>query len=133
MPFVLLNGGTINMSTKYSNEELSREIAEKTGLYRYQVREVILLLIKIIISQLCSGKKVNIISLGTFWLKKYPERDFWDPQRNKKVRVGERLLPRFNFGRRAFAFIRQEAAKIFNGSGSGNPGEGFSGGEQKRI
>lgn len=102
------------MSSKYSNTDLINLIGEKTGLYNYQVKSVIVWLVRILVSELSQGREVNIISLGKFWLKRCPQRYYYDPLRSKKILRQERLVPRFTFGRRVFAFIRAEVSKVFN-------------------
>ncbi len=90
-------------------------IAEESGVFDYQVRAVIKSLVKNILTRLANGETVHILALGKFWLKKRKPTNVWDPMKKEKSQRAERYVPKFNFGQRAYIFIRDEANRFLKG------------------
>jgi hypothetical protein len=44
-------------------------------------------------------------------MKKLKANYVWDPQKKEKKYVEERLIPKFDYGHRAYHFARDEATK----------------------
>lgn len=100
-------------SSRNSRINLVNEIAEITGLYKYQVRLVIKTFIQYIVAELCVGKEVHIFSLGKFYIKKVKGRMSVNPYNKKRIKLKDAYLPKFIYGGRAFVFIKQEARRFF--------------------
>lgn len=102
---------------KLLHTNMLRRIAKMTGLFEYQVRDVILAFIRFTLSDLTEGKEVHILSLGKFWLKKLENTTIWNPNIRKMVKVGVRYVPKFTYGPSVVRFIKAEAKKHFEGTG----------------
>lgn len=91
--------------------DMIKRIAKQTGLYNYQVKEVMRAFIRCTLSDLAEGKVVSILSLGKFWLKRYEAGKVWNPIKQIHQDKGVRYIPKFRFGPTARDFIRDEAQK----------------------
>lgn len=100
---------------KKSMSEMVKAIAEESGVFDYQVRAVMKSLIKNILSRLANGESVHVLALGKFWLKKRKPTNVWDPMKKEKCERGERFVPKFTYGQRAYYFIREEANRLLRG------------------
>ena len=92
-------------------DDLVISIAEETGLYQYQVRLVLVAFIRCLISQLAQGRTVHFLSLGKFWLRHMKARKGFIPYHRKPAEYPESFVPKFTWGKRAYAFIREEAKR----------------------
>lgn len=102
---------TLKTNSKTVYTDMTKRIANITGLYQYQVRKVIVAAIQCIINDLALGKTVSLLSLGKFSLKKRPTRKVYNPRLKKLVEYKTAYLPKFKFGMRAYEFIKSEASK----------------------
>lgn len=103
------------VKAKEIHTSMIKRIAQITGLFEYQVRQVIMSFIRLTISDLVEGKEVHILSLGRFWLKRMAPSQIWNPYLKKKVKSGNRYIPKFTFGPTATRFVKREAKKHFEG------------------
>ena len=98
--------------------DMTKRIAQQTGLFEHQVRAVVLAFVRNVISDLSLGKSVHVMSLGKFYIKRMGARKIFDPFRGKPDRVGDRYIPRFTFGRRVLEFIKRESLVSLGGQGT---------------
>ena len=99
-------------------DDLVAEIAAETGLYQYQIRLVLIAFIRSVLSQLAQGKTVHFLSLGKFWVRHMKARKGFIPYHQKPTEYPESFVPKFTWGRRADAFVREEAKRNLLGNRS---------------
>jgi nucleoid DNA-binding protein len=101
---------------KNAYTDMTKRIAKKTGMYDYQVRAILMAFIQETITDLARGKSVHLMALGKFWVKKMKPCRVWNPRKKEQFQVGTRYLPRFEYGGKAYAFIKQEATNNCEGA-----------------
>ena len=103
---------------KFVWTDLTSRIAGMTGLYENQIRRVMIAAVKCIIYDLAHGKDVYFFSVGRFFLQHRKPRKGRNPYLAKTVDLGERYVPKFEYGKRAKKYIRDEATKHLIGGKS---------------
>lgn len=99
------------MKKKLKLKEITEKISEDTGLKEYEVKSVVISMIKYIATELANGRSVYLLSLGKFWLKHMAPQKGWDPRRLERMDLKDRFIPKFSFSNRLYYFIRDEASK----------------------
>lgn len=89
--------------------DLLPRISVESGLFEYQVKEVMRSIVRNIMTELANGNDIRVAGLGTFWLKKAKAQMAFDPFRHSFKKVDIRYLPKFRYSLRANDFIKKEA------------------------
>lgn len=80
--------------------ELADRIAEKMGLPKKQIEEILNIFEETVISILKSGGEVNLTGFGTFMAKRREARMGVNPQRpQEKIQIPAVTIPKFKAGK----------------------------------
>ena len=79
--------------------ELIDAIAEKTGLTKRDVGEVVETLFDIVKSALGSGEKVQLIPFGSFEVRERQKREGRNPKTGERLTIPARRVPAFHAGK----------------------------------
>lgn len=79
--------------------ELIDAIAEKSGLTKRDVGEVVETLFDIVKSTLSSGEKVQLIPFGSFEVRERQKREGRNPKTGERLTIPARRVPAFHAGK----------------------------------
>lgn len=91
---------------KVTYKELIRDITNRTGFYQFQVRLVLEALGESVNEHLHRGKAVYLQPLGRFYVEYRKGHKHSHPQTGKMVWIPERMIPKYNWGKRVYRTIR---------------------------
>lgn len=116
------------MGASKSRKDMIEGVAVKTALPERVVKSVFNAIVEYIAEHVSRGEDVHLLSLGRFWLKKAPGRSIMVPSVGKLMKVKDRYIPKFSFGRYIERIIRKEAKRNIPISRDGKNGEGVPNG-----
>jgi len=79
--------------------ELIDAIAEKTGLTKRDVGEVVETLFETVKSELARGEKVQLIPFGSFEVRERQSREGRNPKTGERLTIPARRVPAFHAGK----------------------------------
>ncbi|MBD2138395.1 HU family DNA-binding protein [Anabaena sp. FACHB-1237] len=79
--------------------ELVDAIAEKTGVTKKQVDQVLSSVIETIIEAVASGDKVTLVGFGSFESRERKAREGRNPKTNEKMEIPATRVPAFSAGK----------------------------------
>ncbi len=82
-----------------NKNELSQEIARRSGISRKDAEAAVLTMSEIICEKLGQGEKVQIVGFGAFEVKHRPARRARNPKTGEEIQIGERRSPIFKPGK----------------------------------
>lgn len=90
-----------------TKRELIDIVASKTNLKKYQIREVIELILETIINQLARKKRIQFRNFGTFYVKHKKSRPGRNPKTGKPYRIPARNVVKFRAGKKMFKKVNK--------------------------
>ena len=82
-----------------NKNELSAEIAKRSGISRKDAEAAVLTMSEIICEKLSQGEKVQIVGFGAYEVKHRPARRARNPKTGEEIQIGERRSPIFKPGK----------------------------------
>ncbi len=82
-----------------NKNELSAEIAKRTGLSRKDAEAAVVTMTEIVTENLIKGEKVQIVGFGAYEVKERPARKARNPKTGESIEIGARRSPIFKPGK----------------------------------
>lgn len=89
--------------------ELIAEVAERTGLSKKTIAEIIGHTVTTITDELARGGSVSFIGFGSFGVRKREARTCYDPRTREAIKVAAKTVPFFKAG----SVLKQTIANSF--------------------
>lgn len=91
-----------------NKNELLAALSDETGFTTGNCDQFLKAFIKIVMNEVRSGKKVQIVGFGFFSSKVYKGKEARNPKNGKAVQVEDRVKPYFKAGRTFKAYIERK-------------------------
>jgi len=89
-----------------NKEQLIDKVVDKTGYSKSQVKQCLEAILDIIIETLRKGKKVNLVSFGSFQVVKRKGRKGINPRTGKEIKIPDIKVAKFKTGKRLKEEVR---------------------------